>query len=78
MKRSSPSPFSPQNLRLTAIVLFLISFPCIAPSCLIIPHGGVAVAALTENDPDQKEWVQLFNGKELKGWDVKMVLVQTL
>ncbi|MBA3438686.1 MAG: DUF1080 domain-containing protein, partial [Pyrinomonadaceae bacterium] len=38
----------------------------------MIPHGGVAVAALAENAPDKKEWVQLFNGKELQGWDVKI------
>lgn len=29
-----------------------------------------AVAA--ENNPDQKEWIQLFNGKDLKDWAVKI------
>ncbi len=24
------------------------------------------------NDPDKKEWIQLFNGKDLKNWDIKI------
>lgn len=71
MKPISPSPFSLQNLRLTAILLSLISFPCVAPSCLMTPQRGVA-ATRAESDPDKKEWVQIFNGKDLKGWDVKI------
>jgi len=31
--------------------------------------GGSACAA---NDPDQKEWTQLFNGKDLQNWVVKI------
>ncbi len=27
---------------------------------------------ISQNDPNQKEWVQLFNGKDLQGWDVKI------
>jgi len=25
-----------------------------------------------KNNPDQKEWIQLFNGKDLKDWDIKI------
>ena len=25
----------------------------------------------TKNDPDQQEWISLFNGKDLSGWDIK-------
>jgi hypothetical protein len=31
-----------------------------------------APAAQGQRDPDRKEWVQLFNGKDLDGWDVKI------
>ena len=72
MKPGSLSSFSLQNLRLMAIILSLISFPCVAPSCLMTPQWGVAAVARAENDPDKKEWVQLFNRKDLQGWDVKI------
>jgi Domain of Unknown Function (DUF1080) len=26
----------------------------------------------SKNDPDKKEWIQLFNGKDLKDWDIKI------
>jgi hypothetical protein len=29
-------------------------------------------AGLAQNDPDRKEWVPIFNGKNLEGWDVKI------
>jgi len=25
-----------------------------------------------QNDPNKKEWIQLFNGKNLEGWDIKI------
>jgi hypothetical protein len=28
--------------------------------------------AMAANDPDQKEWIQLFNGKDLQNWMVKI------
>lgn len=31
-----------------------------------------ALLACTSNDPDEKEWIQLFNGKDLEGWDLKI------
>jgi len=47
-------------------------------------RGGIPAAVATvvcllcinlsfpENDPDKKEWIQLFNGKNLDGWDIKI------
>src|SRR5262245_29312744 len=29
-------------------------------------------ASKTTNDPDEKEWIQLFNGKDLKDWSPKI------
>lgn len=29
-------------------------------------------SAFAQNDPEKKEWLQLFNGKSLDGWDVKI------
>jgi hypothetical protein len=37
---------------------------------LILLFGVTAVSA--QNDPDKKEWIQLFNGKDLKDWDIKI------
>lgn len=31
-----------------------------------------AAPALAQADPDRKEWIQLFNGRDLEGWDVKI------
>ncbi len=30
------------------------------------------VPVLAQNDPGQEEWIQLFNGRDLQGWDVKI------
>ncbi len=32
----------------------------------------VLVSVAAQNDPDKEEWLQLFNGKDLDGWDVKI------
>jgi hypothetical protein len=43
-----------------------------------IPSRAAAVlmiftaAAFAQNDPNRKEWIQLFNGKNLDGWVVKI------
>ncbi len=29
-------------------------------------------AVSAQKDPDRKEWIQLFNGKDLKDWDIKI------
>lgn len=31
-----------------------------------------AVSAFSQNDPDRKEWIQAFNGKDLTGWVMKI------
>lgn len=31
-----------------------------------------SAAGLLQSDPDRKDWIQLFNGKDLDGWDVKI------
>jgi len=28
--------------------------------------------AAAQNDPDKKDWIQLFNGKDLRDWDIKI------
>ena len=71
MRPTSLFSFLMRNMLLAVSVLSLISFPCIVSSCLTTPQWSIA-AAQAENDPDKKEWVQLFNGKDLKGWDVKI------
>ncbi len=30
------------------------------------------VSGMAQNDPNRKDWIQLFNGKNLDGWDVKI------
>ena len=37
-----------------------------------MPVGPTANAQQAKNDPDKKEWIQLFNGKDLKNWDIKI------
>ena len=31
-----------------------------------------SAAGLVQSDPDRRDWIQLFNGKDLDGWDVKI------
>lgn len=40
---------------------------CVLVGALLSPAGASA-----QKNPDQKEWVQLFNGKDLQGWAVKI------
>ena len=40
-----------------------------AMSSLFAPE---IVLAQKSNDPDKKEWIKLFNGRDLTGWDVKI------
>lgn len=46
-------------------------------SCCRLLTCGLAVLLLVagapaQNKPDEKEWIQLFNGKDLEGWAVKI------
>lgn len=43
-----------------------------ALSCVLVLLAAGALPVSAQNDPDKKEWVQLFNGKDLDGWDVKI------
>jgi hypothetical protein len=47
-----------------------ILFSVIIVAAQILATGGANVQ--TKNDPDKKEWAQLFNGKDLKDWNVKI------
>jgi hypothetical protein len=38
----------------------------------VMPIGSTVTAQKAKNDPDKKEWRQLFNGKDLKDWDIKI------
>jgi hypothetical protein len=44
---------------------------CIPAIFLLMLFIGAA-SAPAQNDPDKKEWIQLFNGKDLKDWNVKI------
>src|SRR5512140_114468 len=39
---------------------------------LILSFAVLAPAGRARTDPDTRQWVQLFNGKNLDGWDVKI------
>jgi hypothetical protein len=34
--------------------------------------SAVACSARAQTDPARKDWIQLFNGKDLQGWDIKL------
>jgi hypothetical protein len=46
--------------------------PLNMPALLALCVALNAAAGFAQNDPDKKEWIQLFDGKSLKGWDVKI------
>jgi hypothetical protein len=39
---------------------------------LLLPCLALAAAGVAREGSDTKEWIQLFNGKNLDGWDVKI------
>lgn len=39
---------------------------------LILSLSSSLAQTTPQSDPDKKEWIQLFNGKDLKGWDIKL------
>jgi Domain of Unknown Function (DUF1080) len=47
-----------------------ILFSVIIVAAQILTTGAADIQI--KNDPDKKEWTQLFNGKDLKDWDVKI------
>jgi hypothetical protein len=40
--------------------------------CFLFAWMLTLTSASAGNDPNQKEWIQLFNGKDLQGWAVKI------
>jgi 3-keto-disaccharide hydrolase len=47
-----------------------ILFSVIIVAAQILTTGAADIQI--KNDPEKKEWIQLFNGKDLKDWDVKI------
>jgi hypothetical protein len=45
-------------MRFTALLMTLITY--------------CGTSLMAQNDPNKKEWIQLFNGKDLSGWDLKI------
>jgi hypothetical protein len=43
-----------------------------AASLLLNSHSSVVAQTKAKNDPAKQEWLQLFNGKDLKDWHVKI------
>jgi hypothetical protein len=39
---------------------------------LVLCLAAAAPAGTIRNDPDQREWIRLFDGRSLEGWDVKI------
>ncbi|MBO0723491.1 MAG: DUF1080 domain-containing protein, partial [Blastocatellia bacterium] len=50
--------------------VILISFSAIIVAAQLFATG--ATVDQLKNDPDKKEWIQLFNRKDLKDWDIKI------
>lgn len=48
---------------------YFLSFFALAAAFLL---GGCTASFKMKNDPKREDWVQLFNGKNLDGWDVKI------
>ena len=46
----------------------LAAVVAVASSCATAGRGSVSAS----RDPDQKEWIELFNGKNLDGWTAKI------
>jgi hypothetical protein len=47
-------------------------FLAVVVLCLVYQGASPAVAGQPAPDPDQEEWVQLFDGQSLEGWKVKI------
>ena len=63
-------------MRFKPVVLFSV-FAISMIMILIIPAMSSLIApeivlAQKSNDPDKKEWIKLFNGRDLTGWDAKI------
>ena len=64
-------------MRFKPVVLFSVFAISMIVMILIIPAMSSLIApeivlAQKSNDPDKKEWIKLFNGRDLTGWDAKI------
>jgi hypothetical protein len=46
--------------------------PIFLALCSLITATAAAQSRAAKNDPDRKDWIQLFNGKNLKDWEIKI------
>jgi Domain of Unknown Function (DUF1080) len=70
MKRNVLHHLSTHQLRLSVIPVLILS--AMVTVYWPLSHSAGAAGKGLRNDPDAKEWIQLFNGKNLDGWDVKI------
>ena len=56
------------RLRESAHILGAVLLAAVSAACASAPMRGSAAAG----NPDEKEWIQLFNGKNLDGWIAKI------
>jgi hypothetical protein len=59
-------PTSPRRARAAARLAALLASALLA-GCA----ANAATPRAAANDPDRKDWVQIFNGKDLNDWDIK-------
>lgn len=60
-----------EMLKLIAgVMLFLFILAVV--TCTLLLHPLEVADAQAKSDPNKKEWIQLFNGKDLNGWDIKI------
>lgn len=67
--QSCASPFKSTGIPI-AVLARIAVFTALS-ACLLLISEGVSLAQVKSN-PDKKEWIQLFNGKDLTGWDAKI------
>ncbi|MCI0664963.1 MAG: DUF1080 domain-containing protein [Acidobacteria bacterium] len=59
-----------QNRKWHCAVIASVFFSLLAAWLII--HSRSLANEQAKNNPDQKEWIQLFNGKDIKDWDIKI------
>ena len=61
---------SPQRFHMKSRVVAIASILSLAAATVMFAQGGAAKSG-SKNDPNRKDWIQLFNGKDLKDWSIK-------
>ncbi len=46
--------------------------PCLVLKSVALIFLTTIVSVMGQNNPEAQEWIQLFNGRNLQGWDVKI------